>query len=86
MGIEFEHDPKLAVPEVVVEAFKRGVTKWVETTGHGFMLWDYNLCELSSDLCIGDILGLNEDAELLSCLAPEGISSWKEASAENAED
>lgn len=72
--VRITHDPKLGTPEKVMGAFKRGITKWVETTEEGEKLWDYS-CE---DLNIGDIGGLESDGALGKLLATEGIHSWEE--------
>jgi hypothetical protein len=71
--VKFSHSPTLQTPKEVMDAFERGITKWVETTTEGKKLWDYS----SEDLNIGDMIGLDQNEELNKLLISQGIISWK---------
>jgi len=70
--IRFTHEDKFSNPAEVIEAFKAGVTAWVEKTEEGKKLWDYS----SGDLNIGDLFGEEENEQLNECLAEAGIQIW----------
>ena len=71
--IEFTHEAKLSSTDDLLDAFRRGVTKWVRTTGGGKTLWEKSV----QDLNIGDIAKEIDNDALRECLKAEGIRGWK---------
>jgi hypothetical protein len=71
--IQYTHKKALQTPKDVFDAFRGGITQWVEETEEGKNLWNYS----SEDLNIGDILGENKNKTLSKFLLERGIKKWK---------
>ena len=71
--VKFTHQDRINTADELLAAFKKGVTKWVETTKEGKEAWEYS----SEDLNIGDLFGYELDEDLGRLLEAEGIQTWE---------